>query len=86
MREACIAARISPVGFHILRHTAASHLAMNGAPLTVVAKKLGHANTRMTEKHYAHLAPSYVAETIRKCSPSFGVVDESNVTAISDKR
>jgi integrase len=31
----------------------------------VIAAQLGHADTRMTEKHYAHLAPSYVAQTIR---------------------
>jgi hypothetical protein len=29
-----------------------------------IAEQLGHADTRMTEKHYAHLAPSYVADTI----------------------
>jgi hypothetical protein len=33
------------------------------APVGVVAAQLGHADTRMTEKHYAHLAPSYVAQT-----------------------
>jgi hypothetical protein len=31
---------------------------MNGVPLMVVAKNLGHADTRMVEKHYGHLAPS----------------------------
>ena len=40
-----------------------------GAPLMVVAHALGHADTRMAEKHYAHLAPSYVAETIRRMAP-----------------
>jgi hypothetical protein len=35
---------------------------MNGVPLMVVAKNLGHADTRMVEKHYGHLAPSYVAD------------------------
>jgi integrase len=43
------------VNFHILRHTHGSHLAMNGVPLGVIAAQLGHADTRMTEKHYAHL-------------------------------
>jgi hypothetical protein len=28
----------------------------------VVAKNLGHADTRMVEKHYGHLAPSYIAD------------------------
>jgi hypothetical protein len=30
--------------------------AMAGVPLLVVAKNLGHADTRMVEKHYGHLA------------------------------
>ena len=36
----------------------------------VIAEQLGHADTRMTEKHYAHLAPSYVADTIRAHFPN----------------
>jgi integrase len=57
------------VNFHILRHTHGSYLAMNGVPMGVIAAQLGHADTRMTEKHYAHLAPSYVAQTIRANFP-----------------
>ena len=53
------------VSFHVLRHTYASVLAMRGVPLGVIAAQLGHADTRMTEKHYAHLSPSYVADTVR---------------------
>ena len=41
----------------------------NGAPLIVVAQALGHTDTRMVDKHYAHLAPSYVADTIRSTAP-----------------
>jgi integrase len=82
MRAACVAARIAPAGFHVLRHTYASLLAMAGAPLNVVAQNLGHADTRMCERHYAHLAPSYVAETIRKFAPTFGTVEESNVVDV----
>ena len=39
----------------------------------VIAQQLGHADTRMTEKHYAHLAPSYVADTIRAHFPTLGI-------------
>ncbi|MDQ6703364.1 MAG: site-specific integrase [Pseudomonadota bacterium] len=84
MVETCSAARIEPAaGFHTLRHTAASHLVMSGVPLNVVAHNLGHADTRMTERHYAHLAPSYVAETIRKFAPTFGVPDETNIVPLA---
>jgi integrase len=41
---------------------------MNGVPLAVIAAQLGHSDTRMVEKHYGHLAPSYVAETVRNPS------------------
>ena len=83
MRQACKAANITGGGFHILRHTSASHMVMAGIPLNVVAANLGHADSRMTEKHYAHLAPSYVAEQIRKFAPSFGTADDSNVVPIA---
>ncbi len=39
----------------------------------VIAKQLGHADTQMTEKHYAHLAPNYVADTIRANFPRLGI-------------
>jgi len=73
MLDACKKAEIDPpVSFHILRHTYGSLLAMNGAPLQVIAQALGHADTRITEKHYAHLQPDHVANAIRQNLPSFG--------------
>lgn len=68
-----------PATFHTLRHTYASLLAMAGVPMGVIAAQLGHSDTRMTEKHYAHLAPSYVAETIRASMPKFGIVAGTNI-------
>jgi integrase len=74
MQAACKGARIEPeANFHCLRHTYASHSIMAGAPLLVVAKNLGHSDTRMVEKHYGHLEPSYVADAIRAAAPKFGV-------------
>jgi integrase len=62
-----------PINFHGLRHTWASHAVMNGVPMLVVAKNLGHSDTRMVEKHYGHLAPSFVADAIRAGAPRFGI-------------
>ena len=73
MELACEKAKIAPViSFHILRHTYASQLAMNNTPMPVIKELLGHADTRMTERHYAHLGESYVASTLRANLPSFG--------------
>ena len=59
MQAACQRAHVEPaIGIHTLRHTWASLAVMAGMPLMIVAKNLGHASTRMTERHYAHLAPS----------------------------
>ena len=80
MDEASERAEISPaVNFHILRHTHGSHLAMSGVPMAVVAAQLGHADLRMTTRHYAHLAPSYVAQTIRANFPVLGLADGAAV-------
>ena len=74
MREACRHATIDPpVNFHVLRHTYCSHAIMNGAPLMVVGRNVGHADTRMIEKHYGHLSQSYVADAIRAAAPRFGM-------------
>ena len=58
---------------------------MKGVPMGVIAAQLGHSDTRMTEKHYAHLAPSYVADTIRAALPGLGIFEESNVTALQPR-
>jgi integrase len=82
MTAACARARITPrVSFHSLRHTYASLSIMNDVPLLVLAKNLGHADMRMIEKHYGHLAPSYIADEIRRGAPQFGLTT-SNVRAL----
>ena len=65
MRETCAKAGVESAGFHILRHTYGSTLAMAGVPLSVIAEALGHADERITRKHYAHLCPSYVRDAVR---------------------
>ena len=83
--QACQHAKINPpVSFHALRHTWASHAVMNGVPLLVVVKNLGHADTRMVEKHYGHLAPSYIADAIRAGAPRFGMVESSGLRVLGE--
>jgi integrase len=81
LRVACNAAQIMPaISFHILRHTHGSRLAMAGVPMQVIAAQLGHSSVKITERHYAHLSPGYVADTIRAAFGSLGLVPETNVS------
>ena len=73
MSEACAAAKLDPIAFHDLRHTFASGLVNAGLTLPYVANQLGHSDTRITEKHYGHLAPNAMAEAIRKLTPILGI-------------
>jgi integrase len=83
MIEACKRAKIKPrISFHGLRHTWASLAVMGGVPLMVVARNLGHADTRMVEKHYGHLAPSYIADAIRAGAPRFGLTNSKQIVPL----
>jgi hypothetical protein len=59
--------------------------AMRGVPMGVTAAQLGHSDMRMTEKDYAHLAPSYIAETIRARFPTLGITKDGAVKALRCK-
>ena len=48
-------AGLEDVRLHDLRHTMATHAVMNGVPVPVVSRLLGHSSVRMTLR-YAHLA------------------------------
>ena len=82
---ACVAAKIAPITFHGLRHTYASRLAMKSVPLAVIAAQLGHADIRMVEKHYGHLAPNYVADTVRAAFGTLGVIETDNIVPLTSK-
>jgi integrase len=81
--DACARAKIiPPASFHIMRHTWASLAVMAGGPLMVVARNLGHSDTRMVERHYGHLAPSYIADAIRAAGPKFGIKPDRKVVSL----
>jgi integrase len=86
LAAACKAAGIERASFHDLRRTFGARLALQGVPMAVIAKALGHADERITQRHYAHLAKNYVADTIRTASAGLGIVsDNGNITRISAK-
>ncbi len=86
MREACEAAKLEPLTFHELRHSYASMLVNAGCPLAYVAAQLGHSDTRMVEKHYGHLAPSALADSIRALMPKLGLMEGSKVAPLEIKK
>jgi len=51
-------AGLRDIRFHDLRHTFASLLLAQGAPVTYVSNQLGHANPNITMQVYAHWIPS----------------------------
>jgi integrase len=80
--DACTIAKIAPaVSFHILRHTFAARLAMRNVPMAVVAAALGNTEA-ICAKHYAHLAPSYIANAIREHAGGLGLVPTTNVASL----
>jgi integrase len=86
MAAAVARAKISPpISLHGLRHTAASLAIMNGTPLQVVARNLGHRDTRMVEAHYGHLTDSYLKDEIKKGAPTFGFAKGGKVVALEKK-
>ena len=55
--------RKNKVVFHSLRHTFASHLAINGTPIFTIQKLMNHKDIRMTLR-YAKLSPDSGRESI----------------------
>lgn len=55
--SSCRRAGIVRCGWHVLRHTFASHLAMKGVAIKAIQDLLGHTSMKMTLR-YAHLSPT----------------------------
>jgi len=58
-------AKIKNASIHTLRHTFASHLALQGVDLKTIAELLGHSSVRTTEI-YAHLSPDHLKKAVEK--------------------
>jgi site-specific recombinase XerD len=53
---------------HGLRHTMSFELMMEGVPVPVIQKQLGHASLATTERYLDHLAPRDLVETMQRRS------------------
>ena len=63
MKRQCKRAGLRVTGWHVLRHTFCSHLAMQGAAPRAIQELAGHASIGVTQR-YMHLAPSALTEAI----------------------
>ena len=52
---------------------------MRGVAMAVIAEQLGHKDVKVTGKHYTHLSPGYVADTIRAAFGNLGLVPPANI-------
>jgi integrase len=64
VRRAGIVREHGRIGWHDLRHTYGSHLAMLGVTLPTIRDLMGHADIRTTMK-YAHLMPSHTRAAVQ---------------------
>jgi site-specific recombinase XerD len=85
--RACKRAGLRRIGWHVLRHTFASHLVMRGVPFKAVQELLGHATIEMTMR-YAHLSPSARRDAVQALdapAPTIGQPNPGQVTAAGNK-
>lgn len=57
-------AGIEGISAHILRHSAATWMAMRGIRIEEIARVLGHSNPSVTWKTYAKYSPDYLREAV----------------------
>lgn len=82
LQAACKQAKVEPeISFHELRHSFASSLAQAGVDLLTISKLLGHADTRITSRHYAHLCDESLRSAIQKL-PGIGAPNTGSVVAL----
>jgi integrase len=83
LHAACKVARITPaVSFHELRHTYASFLANAGVDLLTISRLLGHSDTRITSRHYAHLCDTTLKRAVNDFLPILGGTKVNNVVPL----
>lgn len=54
-------AGLKDVTLHVLRHTAAVHMAEAGVPMAEISQYLGHSNVQITASVYARFSPQHLS-------------------------
>lgn len=84
MAVAAKAAKLPGVSFKVSRATYGKLLLIATKDLELVAKALGHADSRITRKHYARYLPSELALGVAKL-PSLGFTTDSKISRIAER-
>lgn len=85
MAAAVAAAKLDDVSFKTMRATYGKMLLIATKDIELVAKALGHSDSRVTRKHYARYLTDDLARGIAQL-PALGFVTESKVTRISGRK
>jgi integrase len=62
--RACTGAKLSGIGLHVLRHTAAVHMAEAGVSMDLISQVLGHSNVQITARVYARFSPGHMQAAV----------------------
>lgn len=84
-REAAEAAGLEDVSFKTTRATYGKLLLVATRDIEMVARALGHSDSRITRRHYAQYLPNEVAGAVAKM-PSLGIAVGGKVSRIGKKR
>lgn len=77
--RACHQAGIRRIGWHVLRHTFASHLAMKGVAIKAIQELLGHSTLEITLR-YSHLSPDIRRDAVTLLDTPVTVIKERMVS------
>lgn len=85
MAEAAAAARLEGVSFKTTRATYGKLLLQATGNIELVAKALGHSDSRITRKHYAQYLPNELSAAVAML-PALGFATDNKVSRIGKKR
>ena len=78
----CENAGLRKIGWHVLRHTFASHLAQAGANLVAIQNLLGHSDIHTTMR-YAHINSSLLRDAIDSLNKNSNNEEQKNLVIIA---